>query len=324
MSNEYELARDSRQDLIFTKEQLLAPLLPGMEKPPHPMRLGETEQDYYVGALTNPGSAGAERRRRPRGDAGGRHLPEAEQPGTVMILVPRCCRRASDERGGRLLDPGPFAVLGTIGMVWARNAVHAALLLAVTMLCLGVFYIVQAGPFIGLVQVIVYTGAILMLFLFVLMLVGRDASRLADRDAARPAGGRDRPGLGFAALIGYRSGPLHRVDREGLARRPNVDGNVPGIARALFTRYVFALSSHLALLITAALGAMMLAHVDARGQRLTPAGAMQARFGRAATRRRCRDRASSPPPTGRHTGDVAGRHRSRRAAHLADPARRGN
>ena len=62
MSNEYELARDSRQDLIFTKEQLLAPLLAGMEQPPHPMRLGETERDYYVGALTNPGmSAGAER-----------------------------------------------------------------------------------------------------------------------------------------------------------------------------------------------------------------------------------------------------------------------
>jgi NADH-quinone oxidoreductase subunit I len=62
MSNEYELARDNRRDLIFTKEQLLAPLLPGMEQPPHPMRLGETEKDYYLGALTNPGtSKGAER-----------------------------------------------------------------------------------------------------------------------------------------------------------------------------------------------------------------------------------------------------------------------
>ena len=62
MSNEYELARDSRQDLIFTKKELLAPLLPGMEQPPHPMRLGDTDKDYYLGALTNPGtSAGAER-----------------------------------------------------------------------------------------------------------------------------------------------------------------------------------------------------------------------------------------------------------------------
>jgi NADH-quinone oxidoreductase subunit I len=48
MSNEYELADDNRQDLIFTKEQLLAPLLPGMEAPPHPMRLGDTERAYYV------------------------------------------------------------------------------------------------------------------------------------------------------------------------------------------------------------------------------------------------------------------------------------
>ncbi|MGB9377014.1 MAG: NADH-quinone oxidoreductase subunit NuoI [Mycobacteriales bacterium] len=61
MSNEYELASDSRQDLIYTKENLLAPLLPGMEQPPHPMRLGETERDYYVGAMGNPGaSAGAQ------------------------------------------------------------------------------------------------------------------------------------------------------------------------------------------------------------------------------------------------------------------------
>ena len=67
----------------------------------------------------------------------------------------------------------PFAVLGAIGMVWARNAVHSALFLVLTMLSLGVFYVLQAGPFLGMVQIIVYTGAIIMLFLFVLMLVGR-------------------------------------------------------------------------------------------------------------------------------------------------------
>jgi NADH-quinone oxidoreductase subunit I len=48
MTNEYELADDDRQRLIYTKDMLLAPLLPGMEQPPHPMRLGENEQDYYV------------------------------------------------------------------------------------------------------------------------------------------------------------------------------------------------------------------------------------------------------------------------------------
>jgi NADH-quinone oxidoreductase subunit I len=47
MTNEYELADDSRENLIWTKEQLLAPLESGMEAPPHPMRLGDTERDYY-------------------------------------------------------------------------------------------------------------------------------------------------------------------------------------------------------------------------------------------------------------------------------------
>ena len=54
MSNEYELADDSRNDLIFTKDQLLAPLLPGMESPPHPMRLGDDEKAYYLGGTTPP------------------------------------------------------------------------------------------------------------------------------------------------------------------------------------------------------------------------------------------------------------------------------
>jgi NADH-quinone oxidoreductase subunit I len=56
MTNEYELADDSRESLIWTKEQLVAPLEPGMEAPPHPMRLGETEKDYYL--LGSSGIAG--------------------------------------------------------------------------------------------------------------------------------------------------------------------------------------------------------------------------------------------------------------------------
>jgi NADH-quinone oxidoreductase subunit I len=57
MSNDFELADDNRQDLIYTKEQLMAPLLPGMEQPPHPMRLGDDEKDYY---LRVPGSSPAD------------------------------------------------------------------------------------------------------------------------------------------------------------------------------------------------------------------------------------------------------------------------
>ena len=94
MSNEYELARDSRKDLIFTKEQLLAPLLPGMEQPPHPMRLGESEKDYYLGSLTNPGiSAGAERVKNSANDAAAalaraHAAPLADQPADQSSPVP--------------------------------------------------------------------------------------------------------------------------------------------------------------------------------------------------------------------------------------------
>ncbi len=65
MTNEYELADNNREDLIYEKSNLLAPLLPGMEQPPHAMRLGESEDDYYRGTMRrqdpgNPPSGGSE------------------------------------------------------------------------------------------------------------------------------------------------------------------------------------------------------------------------------------------------------------------------
>jgi NADH-quinone oxidoreductase subunit J len=158
----------------------------------------------------------------------------------------------------------PIALIGAIGMVWARNAVHSALLLVLTMLSLGVFYILQQGPFIGMVQIIVYTGAIMMLFLFVLMLVGRDATdavieTLRGQRTAAIALGIGFAGLVCAALI-REVGPVHSA---GL-QQANADGNVPGLAKLIFTKYVFAFEVTSALLITAAVGAMILAHVHRR------------------------------------------------------------
>ena len=98
---------------------------------------------------------------------------------TVVTAVPVLAEAATKVGVGEAITfwlLAPLALFGAIGMVWARNAVHSALFLVLTMLSLGVFYVLQAGPFIGMVQIIVYTGAIIMLFLFVLMLVGRDAS----------------------------------------------------------------------------------------------------------------------------------------------------
>jgi NADH-quinone oxidoreductase subunit J len=174
----------------------------------------------------------------------------------------------------------PVAVAGGLGMVLARNAVHSALWLVLTMLCLGVFYVVQAGPFIGMVQIIVYTGAIMMLFLFVLMLVGRDVS---DSLIETLRGQRVMAfllGVGFAGLIG--SG-VYRALESGPAavglEQANSPGNVEGIARDLFTKYVLAFEVTSALLIAAALGAMILAHVERdKEEVLTQPERMRARF----------------------------------------------
>jgi NADH-quinone oxidoreductase subunit J len=189
---------------------------------------------------------------------------------------------ASDVKGGEAAAfwiLAPFALLGAIGMVWARNAVHSALFLVITMLCLGVFYIVQAGPFIGFAQIIVYTGAIMMLFLFVLMLVGRDASDSLIETLRGQRMAAIVLGLGFAGLLGaglVRA--LGSVRSVGLAQA-NADGNVQGIAKLLFTKYVFAFEVTSALLITAAVGAMILAHVERRREeKVSQPQMMRARF----------------------------------------------
>ncbi len=70
----------------------------------------------------------------------------------------------------------PIMVMAALGLLFVRKAVHAAMLLAIVMLSLSVLYLVLDAPFLFATQIIVYTGAILMLFLFVLMLVGVDAS----------------------------------------------------------------------------------------------------------------------------------------------------
>jgi len=70
---------------------------------------------------------------------------------------------------------GGLAVLGAIGMLISHKAVHSALWVALTMINLAVLYVLQSAPFLGVAQVVVYTGAVMMLFLFVLMIVGVDA-----------------------------------------------------------------------------------------------------------------------------------------------------
>ena len=173
---------------------------------------------------------------------------------------------------------GPLSAIAAVMMVLSRKAVHSALFLAAVMLCLAGLYAVQEAPFLAAAQVIVYTGAVLMLFLFVLMLVGVDSSDSlvetlrGQRVAALALGGA------FVVLL---TGAVYRATADvqgiGLAEA-QPDGNVAALGRLLFTKYVFAFEVTAALLITAALGAMVLAHKERTEPVLTQRERAKKRF----------------------------------------------
>ncbi|WP_367134691.1 NADH-quinone oxidoreductase subunit J [Saccharothrix sp. HUAS TT1] len=163
---------------------------------------------------------------------------------------------------------GPLALAGALGMLFARNAVHSALWLVLTMLSLGVLYMVQQAPFLGFVQIIVYTGAIMMLFLFVLMLVGRDSSDSVVEVLRGQRLAAAVIGVGFAGLVvASVARALTDVQPVGLVEENTQNGgNVANIGEALFTDYLFPFELTSALLITAAVGAMVLAFTSRTGQ----------------------------------------------------------
>ena len=154
----------------------------------------------------------------------------------------------------------PLAVLAALGMLLVKKAVHSALLLAWVMVTLAILYIAEGALFLGIVQVVVYTGAVMMLFLFILMLVGVDSSDslIENIKGQRPAA--------ITAAIGIAGLLLSLVGRATVnhpavgVEAANSQGNVQALANELFTKYVWAFEVVSALLITAALGAMVLAH----------------------------------------------------------------
>ena len=166
----------------------------------------------------------------------------------------------------------PIMILGAVGMIAARKPVHSALCLAAVMISLAVQYAALEAPFLFAVQIIVYTGAILMLFLFVLMLVGVDAadSMVETIKAQRPLA--VLAGIGFGSLLVFAVGNGLIADPIGLdfANREQ-GGNTQGIAALVFNRFVFAFEATSALLITAAVGAMVLAHRERLVKRKTQA-----------------------------------------------------
>jgi NADH-quinone oxidoreductase subunit J len=175
----------------------------------------------------------------------------------------------------------PVMILAALGMILARKPVHSAMCLAAVMISLAVQYAAQEAPFLFVVQIIVYTGAILMLFLFVLMLVGVDVRESlvetikAQRTLAVLAG------LAFGALLVFAVGNAIVGPTIGLgAANAENGGNTQGIAALIFNRYVFAFEATSALLITAAVGAMVLAHRERLTKRRTQADLSESRLKR--------------------------------------------
>ena len=161
---------------------------------------------------------------------------------------------------------GPLAVLGALGLVFAKKAVHAALGMALTMIILGVFYIAQDADFLGVIQIFVYTGAVMMLFLFVLMLVGVDSSDSLVETIKGQRWATLVLVLGLGGIIGAQVGKATLTSSDGVAQVNSQTGNVSGVAELIFGRYVWVFETTSALLITAALGAMVLAHRERLGR----------------------------------------------------------
>ncbi len=154
----------------------------------------------------------------------------------------------------------PLAILAAIGMLLCKKAVHSAILLAWVMITLAIFYIAQDAVFLGIVQIVVYTGAVMMLFLFILMLVGVDTA-----DSLTETIPGLRP-IAITAAVGFGGLMLSLLGRATMGNDMvgltdvNAAGNVPALAELLFSKYVWPFEVVSALLITAALGAMVLAH----------------------------------------------------------------
>ena len=172
-----------------------------------------------------------------------------------------------------------------LAMLFARNAVHAALFLVGTQIALAVAFLLQGAYFIAAVQIIVYAGAIMVLFLFVIMLLGVDR-----REALlEPLRGQRPLAIGLGALLAAEivyvasrgadlvlQGDRGSVALDAINRDP---GNVRALARLLFSRYVLPFEVTSVLLVAAIVGVMTLARrmaakpaIPATDERSEPGG----------------------------------------------------
>ena len=177
----------------------------------------------------------------------------------VTLLAAETLTRTSTAEAVSFWILGAIALAGAIGVVAAPKAVYSAIFLAMTMIALAIIYVAQDAVFLGVVQVVVYTGAVMMLFLFVLMLIGVDSAQSLVETIRGQRLAAIAAGLGFGVLLIAGIGTLTTTGFVGLSQA-NEGGNVQGLADLIFTRNLWAFELTSALLITAALGAMVLAH----------------------------------------------------------------
>jgi len=161
-------------------------------------------------------------------------------------------------------------VVGALGLVFSHKTVHGALFVALTMISLAVLYAANGAPFLGLAQVIVYTGAVMMMFLFVVMLVGVDASDslIETIKGQRAAAVLFVFGVGIILVIGLGIAMSDATSVGIEAANEEHGGNVEGLANLMFTKFLLPLEAVAALLITAAVGALVLTHRERLEPRL--------------------------------------------------------
>lgn len=172
-----------------------------------------------------------------------------------------------------MIHPIPFillaavAVAAAVGMLLSRNAVHSALYLVLNFITIAIFYLVLNAPFIAMVQIIVYAGAIVVLFLFVIMLLGADKLRGA-ADELRGGERYHRMAAVFLALVllGVFAYLLFQNDIGGTALSPMVDASPQALGMILFQNYVFPFEVTGVLLLAAITGVVIFGQTKKRGK----------------------------------------------------------
>lgn len=187
----------------------------------------------------------------------------------------------------------PIAVICALGLLLARKPVHSAIFMAGVMISLAVLYAAQDAPFLFVIQIVVYTGAILMLFLFVVMLIGIDSTDSVVETIKGHRASSVVVALGLGILMVLAVGQFATYGAPAGLAEANAEygGNIPSIAALLFSKYVFLFEATAALMITAAVGAMLLAH----GERL---------FEKKTQPERAEDRVRAYADAGEHPGPL--------------------